>query len=157
MNIKKPYYLTKPQNKEERVIDERIAYLIKDTLKKFMKRGSAGRKSSKLNRDDIGGKTGTTNDAVSTWFSGFHDDLVTTVWVGNDDFTSLGENEYGSTTALPIWIDYMEKQLEFLSIRDNQIPEGISFTKVNKKTGKADDSNDKGSYFELFLNENIEN
>ena len=157
MNIKKPYYLTKPQNKEERVIDERIAYLIKDTLKKFMKRGSAGRKSSKLNRDDIGGKTGTTNDAVSTWFSGFHDDLVTTVWVGNDDFTSLGENEYGSTTALPIWIDYMEKQLEFLSIRDNQIPEGISFTKVNKKTGKADDSNDEGSYFELFLNENIEN
>jgi penicillin-binding protein 1A len=122
-----------------------------------MKRGSAGRKSSKLNRDDIGGKTGTTNDAVSTWFSGFHDDLVTTVWVGNDDFTSLGENEYGSTTALPIWIDYMEKQLEFLSIRDNQIPEGISFTKVNKKTGKADDSNDEGSYFELFLNENIEN
>ena len=157
MNIKKPYYLTKPQNKEERVIDERIAYLIKDTLKKFMKRGSAGRKSSKLNRDDIGGKTGTTNDAVSTWFSGFHDDLVTTVWVGNDDFTSLGENEYGSTTALPIWIDYMEKQLEFLSIRNNQIPEGISFTKVNKKTGKADDSNDEGSYFELFLNENIEN
>ena len=92
-----------------------------------------------------------------TWFSGFHDDLVTTVWVGNDDFTSLGENEYGSTTALPIWIDYMEKQLEFLSIRNNQIPEGISFTKVNKKTGKADASNDEGSYFELFLNENIEN
>ena len=102
MDIKKPYYLVKPINRSEKVIDERVAYLIKDTLKDFMKNGTAGRKSAFLNRDDIGGKTGTTNDAISTWFSGFHDDLVTTVWVGTDDFTSLGENEYGSTISMPI-------------------------------------------------------
>ena len=73
------------------MIDERVAYLMKDVLKGFMKNGVAGRKSAYLNRDDIGGKTGTTNDSVSTWFSGFHEDLVTTVWVGTDDFTLLWE------------------------------------------------------------------
>ena len=67
MNIKKPYFLLKPLNQEDEVIDDRIAYLIKDTLKGFLKSGVAGRKSAFLNRDDIGGKTGTTNDSVSTW------------------------------------------------------------------------------------------
>ena len=107
MNIKKPYYLINPKLQTDPVIDERVAFLLKDILQEFMQRGSAGRKSSFLKRDDIAGKTGTTNDAVSTWFSGFHEDLVTTVCVGTDDFSSLGENEYGSTIALPIWLDYM--------------------------------------------------
>jgi penicillin-binding protein 1A len=107
-----------------------------------------------LNRKDIGGKTGTTNDAVSTWFSGFHEDLVTTVWVGTDDFTSLGENEYGSTIALPIWIDFMQDALKNLEVREKNIPEGISFVKVNKKTGMIDNALDSQTYFELILDEN---
>ena len=136
MNIKKPYFLLKPLDKEGEVIDDRIAYLIKDTLKDFLKSGVAGRKSAFLNRDDIGGKTGTTNDSVSTWFSGFHKDLVTTVWVGTDDFSSLGEDEYGSTIALPIWINYMRDALENLEVKERNIPEGISFVKVNKKNNE---------------------
>ena len=103
MNVKYPYYILEPLNKKEKVIDQRISYLIKDTLEGFMRNGVAGRKSAFLQRNDIGGKTGTTNNSVSTWFSGFHEDLVTTVWVGTDDFTSLGKDEYGSTIALPIW------------------------------------------------------
>jgi penicillin-binding protein 1A len=129
MDIKKPYYLVKPINRSEKVIDERVAYLIKDTLKDFMKNGTAGRKSAFLNRDDIGGKTGTTNDAISTWFSGFHDDLVTTVWVGTDDFTSLGENEYGSTISMPIWLDYMSVALDDLQIKPITIPSNLSYVK----------------------------
>ena len=100
MNAKRPYYVLNPLNNNERVIDERISFLIADTLKGFMKNGVAGRKSEFLGRDDIGGKTGTTNDSVSTWFSGFHKDLATTVWVGTDDFSSLGKDEYGSTLSL---------------------------------------------------------
>ena len=123
MDIKKPYYLVKPINRSDKVIDERVAYLIKDTLKDFMKNGTAGRKSAFLNRDDIGGKTGTTNDAISTWFSGFHDDLVTTVWVGTDNFTSLGKNEYGSTISMPIWLDYMSVALDDLDIKPIKNPE----------------------------------
>ena len=75
-----------------------------------------------LNRDDIAGKTGTTNDSISTWFSGYHSDLVTTVWVGTDDFSSLGENEYGSTIALPIWINYMDYKLESLETASEEMP-----------------------------------
>ena len=155
MNVKYPYYILEPLNKKEKVIDQRISYLIKDTLEGFMRNGVAGRKSAFLQRNDIGGKTGTTNDSVSTWFSGFHEDLVTTVWVGTDDFTSLGKDEYGSTIALPIWLNYMENELPSLDVSKKVIPEDISFAKVNKTTGKVDTEVDDNVYFELFLNENI--
>ncbi len=153
--INRPYYLIDPINNSERVIDQRIAYLMEDTLKGFMKNGVAGRKSSFLNRDDIAGKTGTTNNSVSTWFSGFHKDLVTTVWVGTDDFSSLGENEYGSTIALPIWLNYMDFKLKNLEIHKNSIPENVSFVRVNKSTGEIDSDTKDNFYFELFLDENI--
>ena len=156
MNIKRPYFLIEPLFKEDKVIDERIAFLTNDVLKEFMTKGTAGRKAAILNRKDIGGKTGTTNDAVSTWFSGFHEDLATTVWVGTDDFSSLGENEYGSTIALPIWINYMRDALENLEVKERNIPEGVSFVKVNKKTGEIDISLDAQTYFELILDENLE-
>ena len=154
MNVNKPYYLTNPIEKRERVIDERVAFLMKDVLKGFMKNGVAGRKSAFLERDDIGGKTGTTNDSVSTWFSGFHNDLVTTVWVGTDDFSSLGENEYGSTIALPIWLNYMDFKLKTLKNSEDLITEKISFERVNKYTGEIDIKSKDNFYFELFLEEN---
>ena len=156
MNIKRPYFLIEPLFREDKVIDERIAFLTNDVLKEFMTKGTAGRKAAILNRKDIGGKTGTTNDAVSTWFSGFHEDLATTVWVGTDDFSSLGENEYGSTIALPIWINYMRDALENLEVKEMNIPEGVSFVKVNKKTGEIDNSLNAQTYFELILDENLE-
>ena len=155
ININRPYYLIEPIDNSQRVIDRRISYLTKDILNGFMKNGVAGRKSSFLNRDDIAGKTGTTNNSVSTWFSGFHEDLVTTVWVGTDDFSSLGENEYGSTIALPIWLNYMDFKLKNLEIYKNSIPENISFVRVNKSTGEIDSDTEDNFYFELFLNENI--
>ena len=152
---KRPYYLLNPINVDERVIDERIAFLTKDILKDFLKRGSAGKKTSDLQRNDIAGKTGTTNDSVSTWFSGFHKDLVTTVWVGTDNFSSLGSNEYGSTIALPIWNDFMMQINESLDIEENKIPENISFVRINKNTGEIDNTVSDETYFELFLDENI--
>ena len=155
MNAKRPYYVLNPLNNKERVIDERISFLMADILKGFMKNGVAGRKSEFLQRDDIGGKTGTTNDSISTWFSGFHKDLVTTVWVGTDDFTSLGNDEYGSTIALPIWLNYMNFKLKSLEITKEEIPENISFVRVNKNTGEIDTESSENTYFELFLEENL--
>jgi Membrane carboxypeptidase/penicillin-binding protein len=155
MNLNRPYNVLKPLNKKERVIDERISFLMEDILSGFMKNGVAGRKSEFLKRDDIAGKTGTTNDSVSTWFSGFHRDLVTTVWVGTDDFTSLGENEYGSTIALPIWLNYMDYKLKTLEVSKDPIPENISFVRVNKSSGEIDKESKDNFYFELFLDENI--
>ena len=155
MNAKRPYHVLNPLNNKEKVIDERVSFLMADTLKGFMKNGVAGRKSEFLKRDDIGGKTGTTNDSISTWFSGFHKDLVTTVWVGTDDFTSLGEDEYGSTIALPIWLNYMDFKLKSLDISKEEIPENISFVRVNKNTGEIETESSENTYFELFLEENI--
>tara|TARA_B100001939_G_scaffold325906_1_gene319045 strand:+ start:53 stop:2491 length:2439 start_codon:yes stop_codon:yes gene_type:complete len=155
MNVNKPYYLLEPIENTERVIDPRVSFLMNDVLEGFMKNGVAGRKSSFLNREDIAGKTGTTNDSISTWFSGYHSNLVTTVWVGTDDFTSLGENEYGSTIALPIWINYMDYKLESLEVSSEEIPENISFVRVNRSSGEVDDDLNGDFYFELFLDENI--
>ena len=152
----KPFYLLPPMNKEStEVIDPRITFITKDILREGLMRGSNRRKVQVLNRNDIAGKTGTTNNAISTWFSGFHNNLATTVWVGTDDFSSLGDNEYGSTIALPAWVDFMEMALVNLPEEDWKIPEGLSYVRVDRETGKPVDESSQNSYFELSLDEDI--
>ena len=118
-----------------------------------LRRGSNGQKTKVLNRYDIAGKTGTTNDAISTWFSGFHKDLSATVWIGTDDFSSLGDNEFGSSIALPIWVDFMSEALIDLPEDSWRPPPGMSYMQVDRQTGKQTDGMDQNSYFELFLEE----
>jgi penicillin-binding protein 1A len=150
----KPFYLLPPiQNASSSPIDPRVTFVTKDILREALSRGSNGRKTQALNRSDIAGKTGTTNDAISTWFSGFHNDLVTTVWVGTDDFSSLGDNEYGSSIALPAWVDFMKTAIVGLPEEDWKIPNGLSYVRVDRETGKPVDESSKNSYFELFLDE----
>ena len=79
------------------------------------------------------------------------------MWVGTDDFTSLGDKEYGSSIALPIWVDYMSLALNELPESKNTIPSGISYVRVDKSTGEIAGPDNKQTYFELFLNENISN
>ena len=150
----KPFYLLPPiKNESLDPIDSRVTFITKDILREALSRGSNGRKVKVLNRSDIAGKTGTTNDAISTWFSGFHNNLVTTVWVGTDDFSSLGDNEFGSSIALPAWVDFMKTALVSLPEEDWKIPKGLSYVRVDRETGKPVDENSKNSYFELFLDE----
>ena len=150
----KPFYLLPPiEKKSQEPIDPRITFITKDILREALSRGSNGRKTQILNRSDIAGKTGTTNDAISTWFSGFHNDLVTTVWVGTDDFSSLGDNEFGSSIALPTWVDFMKTALANLPEEEWKIPEGLSYVRVDRETGRPVDESSKNSYFELFLDE----
>jgi len=152
----KPFYLLPPINKEStEVIDPRITFITKDILREGLMRGSNRRKVQVLNRNDIAGKTGTTNNAISTWFSGFHNNLATTVWVGTDDFSSLGDNEYGSTIALPAWVDFMAMALVNLPEEDWKIPEGLSYVRVDRETGKPVNESSQNSYFELSLDEDI--
>ena len=155
LDASKPYFLLPPMNKIEPVIDPRVAFMVKDILKEASQRGSNGRLTGFLDRKDFAGKTGTTNDAVSTWFSGFNSNIVTTVWVGNDDFESLGDKEFGSTTALPIWVDYMDFAFKKVDIDEFILPDGISYVRINKKTGELSKSAEDESYFELFLSEDI--
>ena len=152
----KPFYLLPPLSKKSlEPIDPRVTFITKDILREALSRGSNGRKTQVLRRSDIAGKTGTTNDAISTWFSGFHNDLVSTVWVGTDDFSSLGDNEFGSSIALPTWVDFMKKALTNLPEEDWKIPKGLSYVRVDRETGQPVDENSKNSYFELFLDEEI--
>ena len=146
-----PFLLLPALDRSARSIDPKIAFLTKDILREALQTGSNGRKIKALNRTDIAGKTGTTNDAISTWFSGFHRNLSATVWVGTDDFSSLGNSEFGSSIALPIWVDFMSEALPEVPIDPWRIPPGLSYIKVNKDTGKRTEKLDKNSYFELFL------
>jgi penicillin-binding protein 1A len=149
----KPFLLLPALDKKKQPIDPKIAFITKDILRESLQRGSNLRKTKVLNRSDIAGKTGTTNNAISTWFSGFHKDLSATVWVGTDDFSSLGDNEFGSTIALPIWVDFMKTGLAQLPIDPWRTPSGLSYIKVNRDSGKQTEELDKNSYFELIQQE----
>ena len=71
-----------------------------------------GRAALKIGRDDLGGKTGTTNDAKDAWFAGFNGKLVAIAWVGFDQPRTLGRREYGGVAALPIWTNFMANSLK---------------------------------------------
>ena len=149
----KPFILLTPLSKLLDPIDPRVAFITKDILREALSRGSNARKVGVLNREDVAGKTGTTNDAISTWFSGFHNNLATTIWIGTDDFSSLGDDEFGSSIALPTWVDFMKTALPDLPNEKWKSPEGLSYVRVDKDTGKPTDQTSKNAYFELFLNE----
>ncbi len=107
-----------------RAIDERTAYLVSSMMRDVVKRGTATA-AKVIEREDIGGKTGSTNDHRDAWFSGFGGNLVTTVWVGKDNFKPLGYGEYGGRAALPIWISYMAATLKDIPENDLTPPAGI--------------------------------
>lgn len=140
----------------EQVIDPRIAFLITDILKEAAVRGTA-RKVLELERNDFAGKTGTTNDAESTWFTGYNENIVTSVWVGFDQPKSLGDREFGSSTALPIWLDYKADLLDQIPISITLPPKGLSIIKIDKDSGKLANQTTIEPIFEYFLEENIPN
>ena len=148
-----PFLLLPGLNRHEKSIDPRIAFITKDILREAIQRGSNGRRTQILGRTDIAGKTGTTNDSISTWFSGFHKDLVSTVWVGTDNFSSLGINEFGSSIALPTWVDFMQSALIDLPIDSWKAPEGISYVRVDPVSGKPTKDLNQSSYFEVILDD----
>ncbi|MEM7096633.1 MAG: PBP1A family penicillin-binding protein [Pseudomonadota bacterium] len=143
-------------NYAPRVIDERNAFIMNSMLQDVIKRGT-GRRARGLRRDDLAGKTGTTNDAADTWFNGYSPNLAASVWVGFSNLAPLGSNAYGSNTALPIWIDFMEEALEGIDEKFLPQPEGLVTIKIDPKTGFPADPNQKNAIFELFMRENAPN
>jgi penicillin-binding protein 1A len=107
-----------------RAIDPRVAYQLVSMMRDVVLRGT-GAQARALGREDVGGKTGSTNDHRDAWFSGFGGSLSTVVWVGRDDNRSLGNREYGGRSALPIWIDFMRVALDGMPLATNEPPEGL--------------------------------
>ena len=132
----------------ERAISPQVAFLMNDIMKDVITRGT-GRRALALGRTDLRGKTGTTNSSVDTWFNGFNDALVASVWVGHDDNTPLGELEEGARTAVPIWVDYMREALRGVPETRRPAPEGIIEIKINGRTGGTRDA-DLDPVFEYF-------
>jgi penicillin-binding protein 1A len=132
----------------QRTITPQVSFLMNDIMRDVITRGT-GRRALALGRNDLRGKTGTTNDQVDTWFNGFNDSLVASVWVGRDDNAPLGEGEEGARTAVPIWVDYMREALRGVPEKPRSIPEGIVEMKVNAATGGRKDA-DLDPLFEYF-------
>lgn len=132
------------------VISPETAYIISHALHDVVRYGTA-RHAKELHREDIYGKTGSTNDNMDAWFAGFNKSLVATVWVGDDGNKSV--HLPGAKLALPIWVDFMRDGLDpdpdYI-----RTPKGIISVRINRKTGRAAQLDDEDSMFEIFNQNN---
>ncbi len=108
-----------------RAIDPRNAFIMNRLLQEITRSGTAARAQVELKRPDLYGKTGTTNDAVDTWFAGFHPTVAAVVWMGYDSPRSLGDRETGGGLSLPVWITFMETALRGVPVYEAAAPEGV--------------------------------
>ncbi|MGB6603405.1 MAG: penicillin-binding protein 1A [Steroidobacteraceae bacterium] len=139
-----------PQQVAPRVISAQNAYIMDDMMADVIKSGT-GRRALALNRDDIAGKTGTTNEAKDTWFNGFTRNLVATVWVGYDQERPLGESEEGARTALPIWIDFMREALKGVPEQRRALPDGLITLRISPETGALVSAENPEGVPEIFM------
>ena len=109
----------------KRAMDPRVAYQVNSMMRDVVLRGTATAALA-LDRSDVGGKTGSTNEHRDAWFAGFGGKYTTVVWVGRDDFKTLGKGEYGGAAALPIWISYMRAALDNEPVRKLEVPKGMT-------------------------------
>ena len=134
----------------ERIITEQNAYIVYDMMRDVIKRGT-GRRARDLNRPDIAGKTGTSNNRRDAWFSGFNNDLVGVAWVGFDaDSRSLGAGEGGGATALPMWKNFMAVALAGTAQAPLIQPDGIVSVRIARETGLRAGYATSDAMFEIF-------
>ncbi|MDP2247516.1 MAG: penicillin-binding protein 1A, partial [Nitrosomonadales bacterium] len=134
-----------------RVIDGRNAFLMSSLMQDVVRVGTAAR-ANKMGRNDLAGKTGTTNGLFDAWFAGYNQAQVAIAWMGYDKPKSLGSNETGGRAALPIWIDYMSTALKGVPDKPYTPPQGISSIKINPDTGMRV-SDDQPGFYEYFYHE----
>jgi penicillin-binding protein 1A len=138
-----------------RVIGPRNDYLISSLMKDVILRGT-GSAARALERTDLAGKTGSTNDHRDAWFAGFNGDLSTAVWVGFDDYSSLGRGEFGAKAALPIWMRYMGTALKGLPASTLPMPPGISTVWIDRDSGLPAAADDPNGMNEMFKVEDVD-
>lgn len=138
-----------------RVIDPRNDYLMTSMMHSVIDHGT-GFAAKQLGRPDIAGKTGTSNDYHDGWFCGFNGDLVATVWVGFDDYRSLGHREFGAQTALPIWMAFMSQALQGKPENSLPMPPGIVTATIDRSTGLPAPPGDTNTMSEMFKIEDLD-
>ncbi len=140
----------KPIQIAPQIIAPQIAYLINSVLQDVIQHGT-GRAAKVLARNDLAGKTGSTNDLLDAWFAGYNPDLVATVWIGYDKPRSI--REYGAGAALPVWIDFMRTALHGRPMHQLQQPPGLVSMRIDPATGLAAKPGQTDAIFETFIQE----
>jgi penicillin-binding protein 1A len=127
-------------------------------LHDVVRRGT-GHDAMVLKRNDLAGKTGSTNDHRDAWFTGYNDNVVASTWVGFDDFSSLGRangiGEFGAQAALPMWIGFMREAVKGVPEKPFEMPSGITTARIDPDTGQLASSGDGKSMLEVFKVEDI--
>lgn len=141
------------EQKPAEVITPQNAYLMTQAMREVIQSGT-GVAAKVLNRSDLAGKTGTTNNKVDAWFSGFNSNLLATVWVGFDD-SEHSLHEYGAQAALPIWIQFMKSALVNQPIATMPQPADIVTARIDPKTGLLASAGEKDAIFEVFQKEDM--
>ena len=131
----------------DQVYDKRLAYIMTNLLRGVILHGTG--QAAKSISTFLGGKTGTTNNYVDAWFLGFSPDIVTGVWTGMDDNTTMGWGETGAKSALPIWIGFMNEGKSRFGEKDFSQPDGVVNVRIDKETGKLS-ANGEG-FLEVFV------
>ncbi|MGH8177001.1 MAG: penicillin-binding protein 1A [Steroidobacter sp.] len=140
-----------PQNAiAPQAISPQNEFLMTDMMSDVVRRGTAAR-ANRLNRSDLAGKTGTTNDRRDAWFCGYTSQLVAAAWVGFDQERSLGPGEQGSRTALPMWIYFMGEALQGLPEQRRTPPPGLVSMRISADTGLAARPGEPNAIFETFM------
>ncbi len=140
--------------KAPRIITAANAWLMDNIMGDVIKRGT-GVRARVLGREDISGKTGTTNESHDTWFNGFNASLEATVWVGYDQEQSLGEGEEGSSVAVPIWVRLMREGLRGLPDVPRPMPPGLVSARVDATTGQLAAASDANAISEFFFTDKL--
>jgi penicillin-binding protein 1A len=136
------------------VVDSRVAYMMGSVMRSVIEEGSGRRVGREIDRQDLMGKTGTTNGPTELWFSGFNREVSTSVFVGFDQPEIMGENEQGATVPVPIWIDYMKPVLEGMPESPMQRPNRLVDRLIDKSTGRIARPGQPNAMFEVFMEEN---
>jgi penicillin-binding protein 1A len=112
-------------DERSRAVEPRNAFVMSHLLQEVTRAGTAMRAQQVLKRNDIYGKTGTTNDSMDAWFAGYHPTLTAVTWIGYDTPRKLGDRETGGGLSLPVWISFMETALKNVPVMEPEPPEGI--------------------------------
>lgn len=143
-------YSAPPPTYAKRIISEQVAFIMNSILQDVTRKGTAWTAGRDLKRNDIAGKTGTTNGPTDAWFSGYHPNIVTTTWLGFDDNALLGKKEFGGSAALPIWLDFMKVALENQPVIYKEPPSNIVSVLIDKDSGKLTQPGASNSMFEYI-------
>lgn len=136
------------------IIEPRNAFIMNSMMRDVVRRGTARRAGEALGRSDLGGKTGTTNNQLDAWFSGFSSDMVAAAWIGSDGLDPLGRGEAGGVAALPMWTEYMQTMLADSEEKTLDEPQGLEQIRIDWKSGEPTAGGSGESLLEYFYAEN---